>query len=111
MVKAWAEDFVNEYETGFAHKIDWDAAKQVYGTTWFEEKRDEWTYRWGVRYFPADVHGGETYEVLFRKKNFSDLMNVKMFNMSAYKGCAKFNKRTDLKRGDWIYKGFNTKVY
>jgi len=70
MVKAWAEDFVNEYETGFAHKIDWDAAKQVYGTTWFEEKRDEWTYRGGVRYCHADVHGAETYDVIFKKKKY-----------------------------------------
>lgn len=28
MVKAWAAGLVDEYETGFAHKIDWEAAKQ-----------------------------------------------------------------------------------
>ena len=111
MVKAWAESLVNEYETGFADKIDWEAAKHVHGTTWAEETRDGWTYRLGVRYFPADEHGSETYDVTFRKKNYADLKNVKMFNMSAYKGCVKFNKTTDLKRGDWVYKGFNTGVY
>jgi hypothetical protein len=107
MVKAWAEEFVNEYETGFAHKIDWDAAKQVYGTTWFEEKHGEWTYRWGVRYCPADVHGAETYDVIFKKKKILNPKNVKMFTMVACKGNKKFDKKTDLKRGDWVYSGFN----
>jgi len=111
MVRAWAKEFVNEYETGFAHRIDWDAAKQVYGTTWFEEKQGEWTYRWGVRYFPADIHGEEEYDVTFRKKKFITPKKVKMFNMSTYKGRIRFDKTTDLKHGDWVYKGFNTRVY
>jgi len=106
MVKAWAEDFVNEYETGFAHKIDWDAAKQVYGTTWFEEKRGEWTYRWGVRYFPADIHGGETYDVSFKKIKILDPKHFKIFQMSAYKGCGD-KKKQYMKRGDGIYQGFH----
>ena len=112
MVKAWAEGMVDEYETGFAHKIDWEAAKQratnpnisVGLTSWTTEEKDGWTYQLGVRYFPADKCGSETYDVTFKKQKYLDIKNVKIFTMSAYKDeSRKYDKKTELKRGDWVY--------
>ena len=112
MVKAWAEGMVDEYETDFAHKIDWEAAKQramnpnisISLTSWTTEEKDGWTYMLGVRYFPADKYGPETYDVTFQKQTYLDLKNVKRFRMSAYKDeSRRHNKNTELKRGDWVY--------
>ena len=108
MVKAWASGLVDEYETVFAHKIDWDAAKQratnPNPTSWTTEEKDGWTYRLGVRYLPADKYGSEIYDVQFKKQKLLDLKNVKIFTMSAYKDeSRKCNKNTELKRGDWVY--------
>lgn len=112
MVKAWASGLVDEYATGFAHKIDWEAAKQratnpdisVGLTSRTTEEKDGWTYMLGVRYFPADKDGPETYDVTFQKQKLLDLKNVKIFRMSAYKDeSRKYNKKTELKRGDWVY--------
>jgi len=112
MIKAWASGLVDEYETDFADKIDWEAAKQratnVHQypnlTSWTTEEKDGWTYMLGVRYFPADKYGPETYDVTFQKQKLLDLKNVKRFRMSAYKNeSRKCNKKTELRRGDWVY--------
>ena len=112
MVKTWAAGMVDEYETDFAHKIDWEAAKQramnpnisVSLTSKTTEEKDGWTYTLGVRYCPADKYGPETYDVTFQKQKHLDLKNVKIFRMSACKTeLQKYNKKTELKRGDWRY--------
>ena len=117
MVKSWAAGLVDEYETGFATTIDWEAAKQLNSTLHIKEEKDGWTYTLGIRHFPAGNGKPELYEVRFQKSNYpliaSDFKSVKMYRMTAYKGpeFQKFNKTTELKHGDWVYANFNTQVF
>lgn len=113
MVKAWAAAFVDEYEQNFADKIDWDAKPH---SLWIEEVKDGWTFRLGIWYWPAENGRPELFEISFSKSNFPLLTKktklIKRFRMWGYKGqeCkAKFNKGTQIKRGDWYYENFNTR--
>jgi len=113
MVKAWASAFVDEYETNFAHKIDWEAKPH---SQWIEEEKDGWTYTLGIWYWPVGNGRQELFEISFQKSNFPLLTKkrrfIKDYRMWGYKGqecLAEFNKGRHLKRGDWFYQDFNTR--
>lgn len=118
MVKSWANDFVHLYETEFAHKINWDQLKQdaiVSGHSQLsiEEERNGWSYRVSVHYWAKDYRP-ELYEVCFRKNNYEFVKTKKEYKtyyMWGEKGYGRTacNATISIKRGEWIYKSFNTK--
>lgn len=118
MVKLWANDFVDLYETEFAHKINWDQLKHDalvsgHSNIYIEEERDGWTYRVSVHYWAKDDRP-ELYEVCFRKNNYKFVKTkkeYKTFYMWGEKGYGRTacNGTISIKRGEWMYKSFNTK--
>ena len=120
MVKSWANDFVDLYETEFAHKINWDQLKQEAmvsgrGDLYIEEKRDGWSYSVGAYYWPKNnSYNTELYEISFKKHNYGIVKTkkeLKKFSMWGYKAyVTTHDKGQHIKRGEWLYNAFDTKI-
>jgi hypothetical protein len=112
MVKCWANDYVRQFESEFAAKIDWDKVKEEH-QVWIEEVRDGWTYQVGAFYWPADYRP-ELYEITFKKHNIGHVKTkkeIKRFSMWGEKRSVdkSYDKKSGyIKRGEWLYNGFLT---
>jgi hypothetical protein len=121
MVKSWARELVNEYETDFAPKLDWEAARQQpCQPIWTTEEKDGYTYTIGQWYWPPE-HGAPTemFEVSFKKSNFplitrkSRFMKTQRMWVEKGKEChARYKSSTMLKGDDdTYYRDFCTKPH
>jgi len=112
MVKNWAKDFLDLFETEFSHKINWDDVKSHGGWVWGEEQRDGWIYTYGANYFPKTEHWKtDLHEIQFKKTNIGlvktkkEIKNYRMWGQTGNAGGQK------IKRGEWEYNGFRTSWY
>ena len=113
MVKSWAKDFVDLFETEFSHKINWDEVKGkrelCNGWIWYDEERDGWRYSYGANYFPkTEYHHTDLCEIQFIKTNIGLVKTKKEYKTYRMWGQTGRAGGEKIKRGEWEYNGFRT---